>query len=642
MAISASDIFTAPSGISGYSGAGVSGTSGYSGAGVSGTSGYSGASGEGQSGTSGYSGDSTSGYSGYSGDSTSGVSGYSGDATSGYSGYSGESGAAGGDGTSGYSGYSGDSTSGYSGYSGDATSGYSGYSGSSGYSGPGGTIVGVAGDTVQFLTAWSAASGTAVPNFSAYCENATTYELIVQASLVAMNAYYTRAWACTLPSTSNAVVYPAIGDIFRCLDNAAGSLGVGTNQFVATFTTSAAGWVKFVDNTAPGSSATQNYAMWLHPTTAGSGWSGTSGTSGYSGTSGSSGAAMFTDNVIINGDFNVWQRGVSFAGPALYAFMADRWMNFIVSTAAYTVTRDTDVPTAAESLHKSNYSFKLDVTTADSSVAASDLVAIAQTIEGYEFQRIAQQPFVLTFWVKAVKTGIYCVSFWNAGGDKAWISEYTINSANTWEKKTIAVDASPTAGTWDYTNGIGLRVFFTIMAGIQYQAAAGSWLSTADTCTSNQVNGVDSTDNNFWLSQVKIEPGSSATRFIGDDPALEMERCQRYFQRVTGLHTLATVDVVGAGYVNHPNYMWFNIPLPTTMRIEPVASTRGSAVDFLIFTGANAYYALIADLVFQGNTDRQLKGYATTAGGLTAGWAGQLCVGSGASGYVNASAEWTH
>lgn len=350
---------------------------------------------------------------------------------------------------------------------------------------------------------------------------------------------------------------------------------------------------------------------------------------------------MFTDNVIINGDFNVWQRGVSFAGPALYAFMADRWMNFIVSTAAYTVTRDTDVPTAAESLHKSNYSFKLDVTTADSSVAASDLVAIAQTIEGYEFQRIAQQPFVLTFWVKAVKTGIYCVSFWNAGADKAWISEYTINSANTWEKKTIAVDASPTAGTWDYTNGIGLRVFFTIMAGAQYQAAAGSWLSTADTCTSNQVNGVDSTDNNFWLSQVKIEPGSSATRFIGDDPALEMERCQRYFQRVTGLHTLAAVDFVGAGYVNHPNYMWFNIPLPTTMRIEPVASTRGSAVDFMIFTGSNAYYALIADLVFSGNTDRQLKGYATAAGGLTAGWAGQLLVGSGASGYVNASAEWT-
>ena len=166
MAILATDIFTAPSGISGYSGySGTSGSSGYSAySGVSGYSGYSGpsgfsaiAGGSGASGTSGYSGASTSGYSGYSGsdgdsgysgysgDSTSGYSGYSGGSTSGYSGYSGDTGSAGdsgysgysGEGTSGYSGYSGESTSGYSGYSGDSTSGYSGYSGdsTSGYSG---------------------------------------------------------------------------------------------------------------------------------------------------------------------------------------------------------------------------------------------------------------------------------------------------------------------------------------------------------------------------------------------------------------------------------------------------------------------------------------------------------------------------
>ena len=114
MAINASDIFTAPSGISGYSGySGTSGSSGYSA-----YSGYSGS-----SGTSGYSGE--SGTSGFSG-AFSGISGYSGySGASGYSGSSGYSGA----GTSGYSGYSGAGTSGYSGYSSTGTSGYSGYSG---------------------------------------------------------------------------------------------------------------------------------------------------------------------------------------------------------------------------------------------------------------------------------------------------------------------------------------------------------------------------------------------------------------------------------------------------------------------------------------------------------------------------------
>jgi len=281
-------------------------------------------------------------------------------------------------------------------------------------------------------------------------------------------------------------------------------------------------------------------------------------------------------NAIINGDFNIWQRGTSFAAIANGNYHADRFTYFLLSTAVTTVSRDTDVPTQSESGHKSNYSMKLDVTTADASIASNDRVAILQNIEGYNFAPFVGKTATLSFWVKAVKTGIYCVAFTSSTGDRSYVAEYTINSASTWEKKTVTLTFDYSGGTWDYTNGIGLHISWTIAMGSDFQGVADTWNSAQDWATSNQVNGVDSTDNNFWLAQVQLELGSTATDFEYRQYGDELAKCQRYYSKSYDYDVApGTADTDGSIYSRDSGntsadfLLAVAVKFPMTMRAQP-------------------------------------------------------------------------
>lgn len=253
--------------------------------------------------------------------------------------------------------------------------------------------------------------------------------------------------------------------------------------------------------------------------------------------------ALGMKNAIINGAFNVWQRGTSFVGIASASYSADRWTYVKSTTAVHDVSRSTDVPTVAQAERLFNYSILVDCQTADAAVAAGDFVILSQYVEGYNFLPLAQKTMTLSFWVKATKTGIYCVSFKNSGADRSYVGEYTINAADTWEKKTITVTASPSAGTWDYTNGVGLRVNFCLMAGATYQTAAGAWAVGDFNGSANQVNACDNIANNFRLCGVQLETGSVATAFEARSIQTELELCKRYYELWAD-----SLGVIGAGY----------------------------------------------------------------------------------------------
>ena len=182
-------------------------------------------------------------------------------------------------------------------------------------------------------------------------------------------------------------------------------------------------------------------------------------------------------------------------------------------TAVHTISQGTDVPTQVESGHQSGFSLKVDCTTAEAAVAADEVVSITHVIEGYNFRPFYNKTATFSFWVKATKTGIYCVHFKSGASDRSYVVEYTINAASTWEKKTITLTFNYTGGTWDYANGAGLLIGWIILCGSDRQGVANTWNSANDMATSNQVNGADNTDNNFWLAQVQFELGSVATDF---------------------------------------------------------------------------------------------------------------------------------
>lgn len=239
-------------------------------------------------------------------------------------------------------------------------------------------------------------------------------------------------------------------------------------------------------------------------------------------------------NLVIGGEFTVnpWQRQTTHAAVSDGQYTADRFKWLQTGSGVVSHIRAGDAPTVANAGIFSAACLHVDVTTADSSIASSDIYAVQHAIEGYMFQSIAQRTFTLSFWVKSTKTGTFCVAFTNSGLDRSYVAEYTINASNTWEYKKITVTASPSGGTWTYNNnGAGIIISWVIAGGSTYQTTAGAWQAGEFYCTSSQVNGMDSASNDFKLQLIQVEPGSNATAFKAEPEQAVWSKCQRYYQK---------------------------------------------------------------------------------------------------------------
>lgn len=288
---------------------------------------------------------------------------------------------------------------------------------------------------------------------------------------------------------------------------------------------------------------------------------------------------IWPKNIIVNGRMNVWQR----AAPPIVAIadstiMADRFRYGKSGAVTHTINQSTDIPTVSQGLVTGSSSLHLDCTAALTTVAAGEYTTIQYVVTGYDFQRIAQQYFTLSFWVKATKTGTYSVSFRNSGLDRSYVAEFTVNTSLTWEKKTITVPPSPSSGTWFYTHVVGMYINWQIACGTTLQTAqVGKWISSNAIASSNQVNGVDSTNNDFYLTNVQLQEGSLATPMINEDYSTELHRCQ-YYLMAYGYSSL--FERIGVGQAIGTGTAFADIFLPVSMRTLPT----------LAITSAGNYY----------------------------------------------------
>lgn len=241
-------------------------------------------------------------------------------------------------------------------------------------------------------------------------------------------------------------------------------------------------------------------------------------------------ADLLMKNYLINGAMEIVQRGTSFVSPGNGLLTLDRWLYYTSGTADATITQDTDVPETGGFQH----SLKIDVTTVETPLAVNGLYGISQTIEGYFFKPLVGKDATLSFWVKGSKAGTHCVAFFSGMLDSTYIAEYTITDANTWEFKEINLTFDYSVGTWDYTNGAGLCILFVLASGTDFHGTAEEWTSTptAHLATENQVNEVDSTANNFFITGVMLNEGeqTSSFRLAGGSFAGELELCRRYYE----------------------------------------------------------------------------------------------------------------
>jgi hypothetical protein len=287
------------------------------------------------------------------------------------------------------------------------------------------------------------------------------------------------------------------------------------------------------------------------------------------------GALAGMRNRIINGGMDIAQRGTSFAAIADGTYSMDRWIWQQQGAMVCTVSQSTDVPN-----NTFQSSYKVDVTTVDSSIAAGDYALIIQVIEGYNVRDLIGTTFTLSFWVKSPKTGTHCVTLRNSGLDRAFVKEYTVISANSWEYKTLTISGGLiTAGTWNWTNGTGLNVMFALANGSTFQTTADAWQTGNFHSTANQVNVMDNTANDFFITGVQLEPGAVATPFERRIFGQELALCQRYFEAATFNWQGAVSAASG--------YVW-DVVYKITKRVAPALTfSGGSASNFGTSTAAN-------------------------------------------------------
>jgi hypothetical protein len=339
-----------------------------------------------------------------------------------------------------------------------------------------------------------------------------------------------------------------------------------------------------------------------------------------------SGASTFTNsapsvigglgfrNRIINGDMRIDQRNEG-AAVTVNAFanfwLVDRFVSAGQSSAGvFTAQRSTSTPPAGFS-----HFLRFTTTTADAAPAAGAVYVAVQYIEGLNVQDLSfgssdAKTVTLSFYVRSSLTGTFSGSLKNSAVNRVYPFEYTINAANTWERKTVVV-AGDTTGTWLVDNGRGLVVGFDIGCGSTFRGTAGSWGTTNYQGTTGSVRLISTLSATFDITGVQLEVGNAATEFERRPFGQELALCQRYY--ATSIETGATIsnfttvnnNGVGGivGFSTAANGDLF-VPLrfPVSMRSNPTLT---------VYSGANRTAGSVRDMT----TGTDVSGFSN--GGAT-------------------------
>tara|TARA_R100000005_G_C4985897_1_gene194265 strand:- start:788 stop:1915 length:1128 start_codon:yes stop_codon:yes gene_type:complete len=240
-------------------------------------------------------------------------------------------------------------------------------------------------------------------------------------------------------------------------------------------------------------------------------------------------------NIIINGDMSIAQRGTSSTGITGNGyFSVDRFKHIISGLGTWTASQSTDVPTG----QGFSNSFKMDCTTADASPAAGDYNILAQIVEGANVQHLKKgtssaESITWSFWVKSNKTGTYICEILDGNNTRQISKSYTISSSNTWEKKTITMpgDTSGAIGT-----GASAFLQFNFWLAVGSDRSSGtlntSWNSTTNANRAvGQVNLADNTSNEWYITGIQLEAGTTASDFEFLPKDVNLQRCLRYYEK---------------------------------------------------------------------------------------------------------------
>ena len=266
-------------------------------------------------------------------------------------------------------------------------------------------------------------------------------------------------------------------------------------------------------------------------------------------------------NKIINGAFNVWQRGTSFTTNGVYT--ADRWkMDWIGSTpTTWSVSQQTFTPgTAPVAGYEGQYYAQISVTTAGTTTA------------GYWYQRVedvrtfAGQTITYSFWAKADSARTITIYPYQSFPATDWTGTgQNVTLTTSWARYSVTFAMPSVSGkTIGASSFMAALIYWPVASGASYQT---------------------------WGHQ--MEAGSTATPFQTATGTIqgELAACQRYYAKSYDITTApATATQTGSIAIETADYSgshWLYIRFPVAMRVAPTITlyspTTGTAGQWRIF-----------------------------------------------------------
>jgi hypothetical protein len=273
-------------------------------------------------------------------------------------------------------------------------------------------------------------------------------------------------------------------------------------------------------------------------------------------------------NRIINGAMVISQRnGTSSITANDGSFFTDRFSFADSVDAKFTGQQSSTAPTG--------FINSLLLTSSSAySISSSDYFVLNQNIEGLNVADLAwgtasASTVTLSFWVRSSLTGTFGGVINNSANDRSYAYTYTINSANTFEYKTVTI-AGDTTGTWLTTNGLGIRVRWGLGVGSTRSTTAGSWNSGLYLSATGATSVVGTSSATFYITGVQLEKGSTATSFDYRPYGTEFALCQRYYQ---------SNRVVWSGYLSGSGQaMYAYSTFKVTMRASATGTITNEAL----------------------------------------------------------------
>lgn len=281
-------------------------------------------------------------------------------------------------------------------------------------------------------------------------------------------------------------------------------------------------------------------------------------------------------NMIINGAMQVAQRGNQTGTTE--GFACDRF-NFVDSNTSGVF----DLQQSSTSPDGFSKSTRAVVTTAQSSLSSNSVAYFRYKFEGQDLQRLqygtsSAKKFTISYYIRSSVTGTFTLSLYHNDANRMNIQTFTINSANTWEKKTHTFVGDTVSG-FDNDTAVSLSLHWVMASGTDFKSGSitpNTWNTYASTSFAQGTTGniLSATSNEFLLTGVQMEIGEQATEFEHRSFAEELSLCQRYyyeFQAATNFMKLGH----GRAYSTTQTTATYTVPVP--MRGNPTGGISAAS-----------------------------------------------------------------